>query len=131
LGAAAAFLGPSRTGSFWESLGAAAKGYAAGEEQSAQQQADLAKMQMDVAAQSLDIERQKQSDEAFNRYLRGEPVSPGSVSGLSPQGVGQYLAQPAAQAGQTSASRALGTNGADGCSDYAAESEQADWQTVH
>lgn len=111
LNVAAAFLGPSKTGSFWESLGSAAQGYSRGQEQLIKEEQDIARAQMEAASAGLDIERQKQSDAQLAQYLggRGQPATlqtaaaeglPSAAGPLSQQQGVQIMPTPQRMTGQ-------------------------------
>jgi len=102
LNVAKAFLTPTKTGSFFESLAPAAEGYARGQQESADLEEKIARAQMEAAAAGLDIERQKQADAQLARYLGGQPsgqpsAPPSEPTGGLPDrasGVGEYLPKP-------------------------------------
>lgn len=114
LNLAAGFLTPSKTGSFWESLGTAAKGYAAGEQERQKEAQDIAQQQMNVASAGLEIERQRQQDKALRSYLGGmlgEPAAqtaPLAPAGALPSPTAATPAGPAAPTGPTAPVAPLG-----------------------
>lgn len=86
LGAASAFLTPSSTGSFFESLGRAAQAYSGGEERLQKEEQDIARQQMEAASAGLEVERQRQSDLWARNYLgMNQPqMGPSATLGARP-----------------------------------------------
>ena len=107
LGAATGFLTGSQTGSFWEGLGRAAKGYSAGEQEANKEAQDLAQQQMSAAQTGLEVERQRQSDMALRRYLGQATPNAPSAGGLPAPAAGGLPAPGTLSAGSLPVTGAL------------------------
>lgn len=100
LAAAQGFLAPTKTGSFWESLGNVAGGLGQAQEQRIKEQQEEAQQRLGVASAGLELERLKQRDRAIGQFL-GEPQTtlgmgqPGGLPSAAPAGGGALPAAPA------------------------------------
>ena len=81
LAAARGFLGPSQTGSFFESLGRVAGTVGEAQEQRIKEQQEEARQRLDVAGAGLELERLKQRERAIGQFLGG---APGGLPGAAP-----------------------------------------------
>lgn len=88
LAVAKGFLGPTQTGSFFESLGRVAGGLGEAQEQRIKEQQEEARQRLDVAGAGLELERLKQQQRAIGQYLgptvgAPSPVPPATAGGLT------------------------------------------------
>ena len=86
LAAARGFLGPSQTGSFYESLGRVAGTVGEAQEQRIKEQQEEARQRLDVAGAGLELERLKQRERAIGQFLGGgqQPPAGGLAAGPAP-----------------------------------------------
>lgn len=87
LAVAKGFLGPTQTGSFFESLGRVAGGLSEAQEQRIKEQQEEARQRLDVANAGLELERLRQQQRAIGQYLgptvgAPSPVPPSPAGGL-------------------------------------------------
>lgn len=101
LAMAEGFLSPTRTGSFGESLGYAAKKLGAAQEAEQKRQMELKEREVAVAGQGVELQRMKARDAELERYLNRNPEGPvagpqaGAIAG--PQAGPLSSAAPAAE----------------------------------
>jgi len=81
LAVAKGFLGPTQTGSFFESLGRVAGTVGEAQEQRIKEQQEEARQRLDVAGAGLELERLKQRERAIGQFLGG---APGGLPGAAP-----------------------------------------------
>lgn len=86
LAVAKGFLGPTQTGSFFESLGRVAGGLSEAQEQRIKEQQEEARQRLDVAGAGLELERLKQQQRAIEQYANRRGI-PGQVSVGAPSPV--------------------------------------------
>ena len=82
LAAAQGFFAPTKTGSFWESLGNVAGGLGAAQEQRIKEQQEEAQQRLGVASAGLELERLKQRDRAIGQFLGEGQTTLGMQGGL-------------------------------------------------
>ena len=71
MAAAQAFLSPTKTGSFFESLGTAAGAVGQAQEGLLREEQDIAKLKFDVAGQGLALQRQRELDRMYEQAMSG------------------------------------------------------------
>jgi len=72
LAAAQGFLAPTQTGGFGESLGNAAKGISAAQEQDLKQQQEIEQQRVAVAGQGVELQRMRAQDANIAKWLQGD-----------------------------------------------------------
>ena len=82
LAAAQGFFAPTKTGSFWESLGNVAGGLGTAQEQRIKEQQEEAQQRLGVASAGLELERLKQRDRAIGQFLGEGQTTLGMQGGL-------------------------------------------------
>lgn len=90
LALAQGFLAPTKTGSFFESLGNAAGKYGAAQEATAQENRAIAEQELGLAGQNIELMRMRSRDEDLKNYLNPQQRSMGAAP----------LSQPPKQAPQ-------------------------------
>jgi hypothetical protein len=87
---ASGFAAPTRTGSFFESLGKAAQGAGQAQEAQSAQDVEIAKQQMELAQSGLGMQRMRQKSREIADYLKpkgGTTLTPGgALPGGAPSG---------------------------------------------
>jgi len=80
LAAAEAFLTPTKTGGFGESLGNVARNVGAAQAAAQKEEQDIAQQRVAVAGQNVELQRMKQRDAALENFLNPKPPA-GSLAG--------------------------------------------------
>lgn len=95
LALAAGFLSPTQTGSFGESLGIAAKGFAGAEGQRQKEDLDLAQMRLQVAQSAREQASRLAGQQAFRGMLGGQGEVLNAPGAQGAEGVGATTGAPA------------------------------------
>lgn len=103
LAAAQGFLAPTQTGGFGESLGNAAKGISAAQEQDLKQEQEIAQQRVAAAGKGVDLQRMRAQDASIANWLQGDKQAGPLAGPLSAAVAGPRAASPVGGLPTTSA----------------------------